>query len=174
MQGNQCNEPDKNLGRSQVMNRQNRQEIDGLDGNLPHREERRMKVIFLDDDPNRQKRMKSMLPCIKQVWTADEAITELGKYDKLDAVFLDHDLGGEVYVDSNTHNTGMTVAKWIAENKEKGSIGEIIIHTFNPSGGKYMYHALRDKFKWRLTVAPFLSDLFNESVKALLAPTQKE
>ena len=126
-----------------------------------------MNVIFLDDDPNRQNRMKSVLPCIKQVWTADEAIEEISKHEHIDAVFLDHDLGGEVYVDSACYNTGMTVARWIAENRAGNSIDHIVIHTFNPVGARNMADSLHDKFRCKVSVCTFLSGWFNVIVNSL-------
>jgi response regulator RpfG family c-di-GMP phosphodiesterase len=128
-------------------------------------ERNNMKVIFLDDSEQRQQAMKSILPCIIQTYTADETIEAIKKEKKVDYLFLDHDLGGQVYVDSNEYNTGMTVAKWLTKNKETLDIGYIILHSFNPAGAKNMAHELRGIFQFG--TAPFMSDAFKEFVNKL-------
>jgi CheY-like chemotaxis protein len=120
-----------------------------------------MKVLFLDDDPVRQKTMKAMLPCIKQVYTADEAIEALSVGDYSE-IFLDHDLGGEVYVDSEEYNTGMTVAKWLAKNKRDATI---VIHSHNPAGARNMAVELRDYLP---CVAPFNGKRFRNMLDKCL------
>ena len=117
-----------------------------------------MKALFLDDDERRQMMMKSALPCVKQTWTADETIEAIKAADRIDWLFLDHDLGGKIYVGSNAHDTGMTVAKWLARNQQ--DIGTIVIHTFNPAGAKNMGNELKGKYSVR--VCPFLSKLFTD------------
>lgn len=128
-----------------------------------------MIVIFLDDDERRQARMKSILPCIIQVFTADETIEAIKAESRIDYLFLDHDLGGEVYVNSNVHNTGMTVAKWLADNQ--WDIGTIIIHTYNYAGGAYMYEVLKDKYA--VVILPFITKDFDDFLKGISDDTTK-
>jgi hypothetical protein len=124
-----------------------------------------MVVIFLDDDENRQRLMKSMLPCIIQTRTADETIAAIEAESRVDYLFLDHDLGGEIFVDSEEHNTGMTVAKWLVDNKR--NIGTIIIHTYNHPAGQNMFFRLNNFY---LTITePFASGNFRKYVKGLVA-----
>jgi len=123
-----------------------------------------MKVIFLDDNEERQKKMKSMLPCIKQTYTADETIEAIKENEEIDYLFLDHDLGGEIYVDSKEHNTGMTVAKWIAENE--WNISMIIVHSFNPVGAKNMYDEMVGKYN--VQMCRFISHEFITLVEGIL------
>ncbi len=117
-----------------------------------------MKVIFLDDDGGRQIQMKSALPCIEQVRTANEAIAAIRATDRIDWLFLDHDLGGEIFVSSNRYDTGMTVAKWLALNPR--DIGQIIIHTHNPVGAKNMGNELKGKYN--VLICPFLRKSFTD------------
>ena len=51
-----------------------------------------------------------------------------------DVVFLDHDLGGRVFVSSSDPNTGYAVAEFIRDNDIK--INQIIIHSMNPAGSQ--------------------------------------
>lgn len=120
-----------------------------------------MKVLFLDDNPARHKAMKAMLPCITQVYTADGAIEALSTCNYSE-IFLDHDLGGKVYVDSEEYNTGMTVAKWLAKNKRDATV---VIHSYNPVGARNMAVALKD---YLLCVAPFKGQRFMHMVDRCL------
>ena len=89
-----------------------------------------MNVLFLDDNPDRTRAFRSLVPYGTCTTTAQECIDEMQLEDEWDFVFLDHDLGGEVYVDSDREDCGMEVVRWICANKPK--IGMIVIHTHNP------------------------------------------
>lgn len=60
-------------------------------------------------------------------------------------VFLDHDLGQEIFVNSNEENTGYQFAKWIALNDKDYGNRTIIIHSANPAGAKNIKEALKNK-----------------------------
>lgn len=112
-----------------------------------------MKVLILEDDGQIDKRMPHFRERIKEleemskskielihVETAKDCISELESIphakEKFDVIFLDHDLGGEVYVDTNREDTGSEVARWINENPEKIYDAFVITHTFNSVGAK--------------------------------------
>lgn len=99
-------------------------------------------VLILEDDPNRINLFKRAL-CgtnyIKITDNAQECIKFLSE-QKWDVLFLDHDLGGRVYV-KETENTGYEVALWLEEHKDKQP-NTIIIHSYNPEGAKRMNQAL--------------------------------
>ena len=57
-------------------------------------------------------------------------------------VFLDHDLGGEIYVDSDNDNTGYQFAKWLVENDKKIDQRTIVIHSMNPVGAENIQNIL--------------------------------
>jgi CheY-like chemotaxis protein len=110
-----------------------------------------MKILILEDNPERHKIFKKFYVehelCI--VETSTEAI-EILQTHIFDAIFLDHDLGGQQMVESGP-NTGYEVAKWLEENPEH-SCSNIIIHSLNPVG--------RDKMKAAIPYArivPFSS-----------------
>lgn len=94
-----------------------------------------MNILFLDDDASRTAAFLDRIPDAVAVQTAEQVIAELPTRS-WDVVCLDHDLGGEFFVDSGREDTGAGVARWIAENKP--SIGRIIIHSHNPDGAKNM------------------------------------
>lgn len=87
-----------------------------------------MRVLILEDSESRIKRFRSNIPSAIIVETAQECIDKLKEGD-WELLFLDHDLGGEVYVDEQNTNTGSEVARWIENNQPK--IGKIIIHSLN-------------------------------------------
>ncbi len=101
-----------------------------------------MKVLFLDDDPARWSSFsKAMVGRAETIWaqTAIEAIEQLKDNSPFDMIFLDHDLGGKVYVASG-EGTGWEVAKWIANNITNPP--RILIHSMNPVGAKEMKYLL--------------------------------
>ncbi len=86
-----------------------------------------MNVLFLDDDPNRIRNFRSVVPYATIVETAPDCIEQLN--NDWDVVFLDHDLGGEIFVDPKRKDTGSEVVRWIEANKP--NIQRIIVHTCN-------------------------------------------
>ncbi len=115
-----------------------------------------MRVLFLDDDEHRQlvfaRNMESLaFSDYVQVRTVNEAISALSE-DIFDLVFLDHDLGGQVYVDSARKDTGAEVVRWMVENKP--DIATVVVHTLNPAGAKYMVEELL-KADYYCTYIPF-------------------
>lgn len=95
-----------------------------------------MRILFLDDDPLRTQNFKRAMIGheVVAVETADDAIACL-RSESFDAVSLDHDLGGEVFVASEEHNTGYSVAKEMATIETRPPT---IIHSYNPVGAKRM------------------------------------
>lgn len=91
-----------------------------------------LRCLVLEDDSNRikefNKRLRDTRICFTSyVDTAELAIQKLKESD-YDIIFLDHDLGGETYVDTNNKNTGSEVARWISKNPIKGLV---IVHSLN-------------------------------------------
>ena len=100
-----------------------------------------MKILILDDDITRLDIFKKNLigHSVVCVMTAQETIQKLS--DEIwDYVFLDHDLGGKMYVPSGI-GTGYEVAKWLSENADRKP-KKIIIHSFNEPGRKNMQNVL--------------------------------
>lgn len=118
------------------------------------------KILFLDDDPYRQDQFRQKAPYADIVATASECIYKLA-VNHYDYVFLDHDLGGEVYVDSSQENCGMEVVRWIIKNKP--SIGMIICHSLNKSAREQMVLALIFEGNYAARSVPFIN-LFSDKV----------
>lgn len=100
-----------------------------------------MKILILEDDQNRISSFKRVLSAHQVTFTekAEDCIREL-RDNKFDCLFLDHDLGGEVYVDSGP-GTGYEVAKWLEEHEDRQP-NLIFLHSLNSVGVKNMKQAL--------------------------------
>ena len=109
-----------------------------------------MRVLILEDSPERIKTFQKKLGKYDLYFfdNVADTIRALEYMDQFDVLFLDHDLGGEVFVDSDQPNTGYQLAKYISEKQLK--FNQIIIHSMNSVGAQRMKDALPDA-----TVAPF-------------------
>jgi len=112
-------------------------------------------ILFLDDSKERTKAFKSKVPSAKTVKTTKACIKALSKEDaEWDIVFLDHDLGGEQFVDTNREDCGMEVVRWIVANEP--FIRQIIVHSHNGPAAKEMCSKLNDAM-YQVVVIPFAS-----------------
>ena len=89
-----------------------------------------MKVLFMDDDRNRQ--MKRFWAKgdddLRQVWNAADCIEAL-KEGGWQIVSLDMDLEGVPYDDPAKKNSGAEVVRWICANKP--DVERFVIHSYN-------------------------------------------
>jgi hypothetical protein len=102
-----------------------------------------MNVLWLDDSFERTKIFRSRAPFSVLTKTAQECIDALKSTDETwDIVFLDHDLGGKIFVDVDDPNTGSEVVRWIVENLPK--INKIIVHSCNVCAAEVMVKDLNN------------------------------
>lgn len=100
-----------------------------------------MKILLLEDDLNRVREFEKRVSELNEnsllvhTKTAIDCINKL-KTDKFELILLDHDLGGEIYVDSNREDTGSEVARWISNNRQSVNGAIIITHSYNIVGAK--------------------------------------
>lgn len=105
-------------------------------------------ILILEDDDNRIDRFRKAYGDKEQydlniVKKASEAI-ELLESQTWTFVSLDHDLGGEVYVDTGREDCGMEVVRWLEANKDKVNIKwPIVVHSFNTVAAKEMVVRLK-------------------------------
>jgi hypothetical protein len=69
------------------------------------------RILFLDDDPARAEIFLAENPDAIWVETASDCIARLE--EPWDEVHLDHDLGGERFVDLSREDCGMEVVRWL-------------------------------------------------------------
>jgi len=110
-------------------------------------------ILFLDDSLDRAKTMLAQYPETVWVQTASEAIQKLSQ-EQWHVVCLDHDLGGETFVDSSREDCGMEVVRWIEQAMP--TIGKVIVHTWNYPAAKRMVARLRRK-DYVVILQPFWS-----------------
>lgn len=115
-----------------------------------------MRILFLDDDLARHKAFARLAIGheMDPVTTAAQAIGAL-RENEYDLVALDHDLGGNVFVDSNSpEGTGYTVAKAMAEDQSLKRPRHVVVHSFNPAGVERIVNRLSDA-GFSVQAAPF-------------------
>lgn len=97
-----------------------------------------IRALVLEDDTLRIAEFEQRFA--ERGWTADfadnaiDAVKFIDEND-YDIIFLDHDLGGEIYVDSGNKNTGSEVARHMA-SKETRFSGTVIVHSLNYAGSE--------------------------------------
>lgn len=98
-------------------------------------------IFILEDDTVRISLFKKFLigKNLSITTTAIDAISML-KSKKFDILFCDHDLGGQVYVNSEHHNTGYQVIKALSETVNANTF--CIVHSMNPAGADNMLSLL--------------------------------
>ena len=106
-------------------------------------------VLFLDDDMTRWSQFPAVLRHkgvnLTMVSEAEEAIAEM-EQKQFNLIFLDHDLGGQVFVDNTKFVTGLKVARWLEEHPEYLSkVMKVVIHSMNPVGSADMLNCLGTK-----------------------------
>ncbi len=73
--------------------------------------------LFLDDDPERAAAFLEAHPDAVWVQTVPECVAKLA--EEWDEVHLDHDLGGEHYVDVDREDCGMEVVRWLGKEPRR-------------------------------------------------------
>lgn len=116
-------------------------------------------AIFLDDSPERCRAARREK--LSTVETAQACIDAL-KAGPCGILYLDHDLGGEVYVDSNREDCGMEVVRWMVTSRP--SVDAVVVHTLNHHAAAAMVDSLRDA-GYHVARIPFtqLLAMWNES-----------
>lgn len=115
-------------------------------------------LLFLDDSMDRTNRFLSKNPEAVCVATAAQCIDVLDEYclaGGMIALHLDHDLGGETFVNSDREDCGMEVVRYIIANLAPDCFtSSVIIHSWNIPAAKRMMHCLWDS-GFNATCRPF-------------------
>lgn len=121
-----------------------------------------MKILFLDDNEERIKAAKSAFHDdeLFVARTASEAILYISNIENLDYVSLDHDLGGEAFVDTGREDCGMEVVRWIIKTRPK--FKRIVVHSWNPPAAKSMVLMLKNA-GYETAYAPFAFNISEEA-----------
>jgi hypothetical protein len=104
------------------------------------------RLLFLDDDPARAEAFQLENPDAVWVQTVAECLGKL--VENWDEVHLDHDLGGEVFVDTAREDCGMEVVRWLTlEPRPHLKPTRFFIHSHNANASTLM--------GWQLLAAGF-------------------
>jgi CheY-like chemotaxis protein len=104
-----------------------------------------MRILFLDDNEERHKAfMRANIGNnVDHVWSAREAIEAIDLNEPYDVASLDHDLDWKAQAGMRPlEETGMVVAHHIASMPKERQPRQVIVHSFNPVGGKNMFDLL--------------------------------
>ncbi len=109
--------------------------------------------LFLDDDPARAATFLEAYPDAVWVQTVPECLARLA--ERWDEVHLDHDLGGEHYVDVDREDCGMEVVRWLArEPREHLRRARFTVHTHNMAAAWIMAMQIQ-AMGYRVEARPF-------------------
>jgi CheY-like chemotaxis protein len=103
-----------------------------------------MRILILEDNPIRIEKFKQLFKN-QELFISDNVKEALNicLIQNFQVMFLDHDLGDAIWVDSNEENTGYQFVKKIIENQlQKNAL--IYIHSSNPIGANKMLNFLLD------------------------------
>lgn len=111
------------------------------------------RILFLDDDPARGAAFMTDNHDAVWVETVADCLRALG--EPWDEVHLDHDLGGERFVDHDRDDCGMAVVRWLcAEPRPHLRSTLFVIHTHNPGAALAMLFQL-ESMGYRVQECPF-------------------
>ena len=109
-----------------------------------------LKIFILEDNDERIKRFKNkaneFTKTNVELYIAKDVNAAIKLYEEnkpFNMYFLDHDLGGRVFVDSKEENTGYTFAKYLAKNNITGKNEQIYSHSLNPVGRKNIINCFK-------------------------------
>ena len=98
---------------------------------------RPLRILFLDDDPERAALFLAWVPGAVWVQTADDCLARLE--EGWDEVHLDHDLGGEHFVDFGREDCGMAVVRWLClVPRPHLQRTRFYVHSHNPNAANLM------------------------------------
>jgi hypothetical protein len=126
--------------------------------------------LFLDDDPARAEAFLSQNPQAVWVETVADCIVRLA--ETWDEVHLDHDLGGQTFVDTNDSDCGMEVIRWIC-TEPRAHLREtaFVVHTHNSVAGLLMVLQMRSS-GYKAEFRPFGFNLAEMLAESETDPTE--
>ena len=109
--------------------------------------------LFLDDDPERASAFLGANPGAAWVQTVPECVEKLA--EAWDEIHLDHDLGGERYVDVHREDCGMEVVRWLAKEPRRHlDRARFTVHSHNMMAAFEMAYRIRE-LGYRVEARPF-------------------
>jgi hypothetical protein len=130
-----------------------------------------LRVFVLEDDPNRVEGFRAALygHSVDYAICVEHAIRDFSP--PYDLLLLDHDLGGEVMVDSDEANTGFQFVRWLVAHQKRQAKAAVFVHSWNPDGAKRMVDGLRAN-GWNVVRMQFDAALLRTLMKLKRAPSE--
>jgi hypothetical protein len=102
-----------------------------------------MKVFILEDDHERINYFIRNFSQYAELTVSESYRDAIKTFNPpYDAIFLDHDLGGLIYVDVQQENTGSQFCKWLGKKSAIAKDTPIVIHSHNAVGAENMKNIL--------------------------------
>lgn len=129
-----------------------------------------MRIFILEDDPARITAFQFALvnhdlTICKWLGGPDGAIKRFDYSKQYDLILLDHDLGGQVYVNSDEEETGFQFVKHLGKRPESWD-PPVVVHSWNPEGAKNMQKLLEEN-GWSVYLSPFGPTMLDSIVQFL-------
>jgi len=99
--------------------------------------------LVLEDNSVRMKIFKEFDFKLIHVEHVKDCIEQIELADVIETLWLDHDLDGQIYVDSKSKNCGYEIVRYLQQNDHKAKIKQIHIHPHNNYAAPYMTHDLQ-------------------------------
>jgi hypothetical protein len=128
-----------------------------------------MKIFVLEDNSERVMYFTLMFLNHALLVTNNAGLGRMALHnEKFDMMFLDHDLGGQVFVDSSEPNTGHYLCKHMHETMNIDT--PVVIHSWNGPGAENMESVLKcSGHRGSVSMAMFGQGGFEAIVKLLLS-----
>ena len=133
-----------------------------------------MKIFVLEDNNERMAYFSLVFLKHALVMTNNVAMGRtILQNEKMDYIFLDHDLGGQVYVPSGESNTGHYICKHMHETLN--GYTPIIIHSWNDVGARNMANTLiNNGHRGDIAICMYLTEEFLDKMNALFTEANNE
>lgn len=106
-----------------------------------------MRILILEDDQIRVEKFKENFSGYDDLFITDSPTETISKLDSenWDWLFLDHDLGGNIFCPSD-EKSGYAVAEWLEQNPKKKP-KHIVLHSMNVVGRQKMKQAIPESIE---------------------------
>jgi hypothetical protein len=113
------------------------------------------RFFILEDSTDRIEWFKHNLSHVTLDIATDISEVEKTWRPPYDALLLDHDLGGAIFVSSYNKNTGAEFCRWLSKRDDVDRRTTIIIHSHNPAGAATMASTLSESLFTSVECLPF-------------------
>lgn len=127
----------------------------------------KIEVLVLEDTKERMRYFRMYYPALIHEETAKGCIQKLIEAEYVHELWLDHDLGGEMWVDSKREDSGMEVVRFLEQNDFTQKIKHIYVHSHNNYANLVMDTALK-RVGYNSILHPFYK--LKESFQSIIRP----